>query len=98
MISSAAPEPTEARRLCDRLIYASADMLAHAWLNPISGYRRLYLSFSRKPDRRLGAACGGIDRACDCAQILMLCVVIVVGASAAHWFRSPDGVCKADSA
>jgi hypothetical protein len=29
---------------------------------------------------------------------VMLCVVAVVGASAAHWFRSADGVCEAGSA
>jgi hypothetical protein len=27
------------KHLCDRLIYASADILALGWLNAISGYR-----------------------------------------------------------
>src|SRR5215471_3538420 len=43
-------------------IYASADILAHGRINPVSGYRWLYLSFSRKPDRRLGASASRLIR------------------------------------
>jgi hypothetical protein len=41
-------------------IYASADILAHGRINLISGYRRLYLSFSRKPDRCSYVCQGGL--------------------------------------
>jgi hypothetical protein len=49
------PHRSRNERVICAHIYASADILAHDWLNPISGYRRLYLSFSRNPDRRLCA-------------------------------------------